>query len=565
MKSPFQFLQVLTIAAAMVSSAQAQTFLTNGLVAYYPFHGNADDASGNGNNGVVHGATLTTNRFGVPDSAYAFDGIQDWIQVPETLYGPTNSAVTISVWVTTDNGGYSGTVQIFEKSSSNGETDMKIAANQFVFQADLSTHSWVRATTPMSANRLTHLVGVYQQGEGVWLYTNGVLAGSITGIPDETLYVEPEYPLSSAFGIYDQAAGPYQAFQGVLEDIRVYTQALSASEVQQLYQYESAPRIKITQDLTNIYAIYGQNTNLSVSATGGNLISYQWYFVPTNNGGQAGAYAETINGFVYGAVVTNGGFGYGNIPNVSFVGGGGSGAAGYGTVSNGVLIGITVTNAGEGYASLPSVVIDPPDGELFGQTNSTLIVSNAEPANLGNYFVVISSSGGSVTSSVVNLTLLYLPFITVQPTNQTIPVGGTAGFSVTAGGSSPLAYQWLFGGVGIAGATNATWSVDNVAATNAGSYSVVVTDPFGSVISSIAVLSVSNVVFTTIARANVQTVSIAGSGVPGSSYILQTATNLSGPWWSLTTNTANAATGAFNFTDPGATNASRFYRLLGQP
>ena len=75
--------------------------------------------------------------------------------------------------------------------------------------------------------------------------------------------------------------------------------------------------------------------------------------------------------------MTNGGFGYGNVPNVSFVGGGGSGASGYGTVSNGILVGITVTNAGGGYASLPAVVIGAPNGYFYGQTNSSLTISNA--------------------------------------------------------------------------------------------------------------------------------------------------------------------------------------------
>lgn len=58
--------------------------LADGLVAHYKFDGNANDSSGNGNNGVVHGATLTTDRFGNANSAYKFDGEDDWIQVPNS-------------------------------------------------------------------------------------------------------------------------------------------------------------------------------------------------------------------------------------------------------------------------------------------------------------------------------------------------------------------------------------------------------------------------------------------------------------------------------------------------
>ena len=97
------------------------------------------------------------------------------------------------------------------------------------------------------------------------------------------------------------------------------------------------------------------------------------------------------------------------------MGGGGSGASGYGTVSNGVLTGITVTNAGSGYTSLPAVVIDAPNGYLYGQTNSTLTITNANQNSLGNYFAVISNGSRSVTSSIVNLTLLYPPNIVQNP------------------------------------------------------------------------------------------------------------------------------------------------------
>ena len=59
--------------AAMVTTATAQSWITNGLVAYYPFNGNANDESGNGNDGTNYGAALTTDRKGNPNSAYSFE------------------------------------------------------------------------------------------------------------------------------------------------------------------------------------------------------------------------------------------------------------------------------------------------------------------------------------------------------------------------------------------------------------------------------------------------------------------------------------------------------------
>ena len=67
--------------------AVAVPAITNGLVAAYEFNGNANDVSGNGNNGVVNGATLTADRFGNLDSAYSFDGVDDRIVLSNHITG----------------------------------------------------------------------------------------------------------------------------------------------------------------------------------------------------------------------------------------------------------------------------------------------------------------------------------------------------------------------------------------------------------------------------------------------------------------------------------------------
>ena len=68
---------------------------TGGIKGYYPFNGNANDESGNGNHGTVHGATLTTDRFGTPNSAYKFDGIDDYIEINDNEdFNLTNWTIT---------------------------------------------------------------------------------------------------------------------------------------------------------------------------------------------------------------------------------------------------------------------------------------------------------------------------------------------------------------------------------------------------------------------------------------------------------------------------------------
>ena len=76
---------LIVLAMVFTVNAMAQNIPsyvpTNGLVGYWPFNGNANDESGNGNNGTVNGATLTTDRFGVISKAYSFDGVDDQIDI----------------------------------------------------------------------------------------------------------------------------------------------------------------------------------------------------------------------------------------------------------------------------------------------------------------------------------------------------------------------------------------------------------------------------------------------------------------------------------------------------
>ena len=67
--------------ATFVIFANGQSSLQSGLVAWYPFDGNASDMSGNGNHGTVNGATLGTDRHGQANRAYSFDGVDDYIEV----------------------------------------------------------------------------------------------------------------------------------------------------------------------------------------------------------------------------------------------------------------------------------------------------------------------------------------------------------------------------------------------------------------------------------------------------------------------------------------------------
>lgn len=119
-------------------------------------------------------------------------------------------------------------------------------------------------------------------------------------------------------------------------------------------------------------------------------------------------------------------------------------------------------------------------GSISGSSTRILTLSNVQTNDAAGYSVVVSNSNGSVTSSPpATLTVLVPPFITSQPTNQTVSVGDVATFTVTAGGTSPLTYQWQFNGTNISGATAATLVINNVITNNAGNYSVLIANAAG--------------------------------------------------------------------------------------
>ena len=100
---------------AIISMAQVPSYIpTDSLIAWWPFTGNAIDSSGNGNNGTVNGATLTTDRFGNLNSAYYFSSSGCATRIDATVNtSRIQSGLTISVWVSKIGNGCIGP-RIFE-------------------------------------------------------------------------------------------------------------------------------------------------------------------------------------------------------------------------------------------------------------------------------------------------------------------------------------------------------------------------------------------------------------------------------------------------------------------
>jgi len=129
---------------------------------------------------------------------------------------------------------------------------------------------------------------------------------------------------------------------------------------------------------------------------------------------------------------------------------------------------------------------------ILGATNSSYTTPATVAADNGSLFsVVVSNSGGSVTSNNATLTVRTPPTITTQPADKTVRAGQRAKFSVTATGTPPLLYQWTKNGVNITGATKASYTTPpTTAGDNGALFAVTVSNLAGSVISNNAILTV---------------------------------------------------------------------------
>ncbi len=198
---------------------------------------------------------------------------------------------------------------------------------------------------------------------------------------------------------------------------------------------------------------------------------------------------------------------------------------------------------------------------IAGATSASYSIASAAAADAGNYTVVATNSAGSATSTAAALTVnpaATAPSITAQPQPVTITAGSSASFSVTATGTATLAYQWQKGGVNIAGATAATYSIASAQATDAGNYTVVVTNGAGSVTSGAATLTVNVPAVAPGISAQPQNVTVsAGSGASFSVTATGTAP-LTYQWKKGTANISGATAATYSIASAQSTDAGSY-------
>lgn len=160
----------------------------------------------------------------------------------------------------------------------------------------------------------------------------------------------------------------------------------------------------------------------------------------------------------------------------------------------------------------------------------------------------------------------FAPVVLQNPSNTTVLAGSGATFNSSANGSVPLKYQWLFNGSPLSGAQQTNLPLLNINASNAGLYSVVASNAFGRITSSIAALTVIQPV-TASAIGGISGASgflLSGTNSPGSAFEVLATTNLNPPAnWTLLGSALVASNGSYSFTDTNSAGfPSRFYSLV---
>ncbi len=248
----------------------AQSNLQNGLVACYTFSGDATDKSGGGNHGVVNGALSTTDRFGTPNSAYLFDGADDYIRINSQPF--TNNNYTYAFWAkSTTLPGYNQSYFAFSVGGPGG--DQSVGLNNIYsgnntgwtgggYNVD-GTHQFHATGTLPAIGQWYHLI-VTRDNASMRFYVNGVLAGSVS-----TNGQLPFYGSSYTNAVIGGRSTLTQFYAGVLDDISVYNRALSTTEAIQLYNAGSAcTPVNLQNGLISCYPFAGNA--LDATSTGNN-------------------------------------------------------------------------------------------------------------------------------------------------------------------------------------------------------------------------------------------------------------------------------------------------------
>jgi hypothetical protein len=212
----------------------------NGLIGWWPFNGNANDESGNGNNGTVNGATLTNDKNGKKNSAYSFNGLNNYISTSRTSL----SNFSFSIWFNTAQiVPYSSLIDAYKE---NWEIYLSSLRPTFTTFSSPSKYTEYISDQSIIKNQWNHLVCTFSSGT-VKMYLNNLLISTFQNV-NITSNTNGNYYFGASI------SGTPQFYNGILDDISYYNRAISEQEVNQLYAQCSKETATSTNFKTPVYS-----------------------------------------------------------------------------------------------------------------------------------------------------------------------------------------------------------------------------------------------------------------------------------------------------------------------
>lgn len=257
---------------------------TNGLVAYYPFSGNANDYSGNNYNGVLHGPTLCVDRFGNSNHAYSFDGVNDYIDL-SSYFSNFNfqHPATVSFWINTkyDTGMAiyalgDGANQLYVSGVFVGANTTGTLTNELIIASVQVTGSdkYITGHTTTNRGKLIntgwHNVVTLFNGVSTEIYLDDTLLSLTCNYGTNNGHYG-NLPVSGVMTLGTRYANGFGAFfNGFLDDVRIYNQVLTPTEITSLYQ-ETITNVETTKS-SNSIKIYPNPTQGKVNIISDSII-----------------------------------------------------------------------------------------------------------------------------------------------------------------------------------------------------------------------------------------------------------------------------------------------------
>ena len=276
-----QKMNLFLLAFTLISTPLfGQLTLDQGLIAHYPFSGNADDVSGNGYHATVNGATLTEDQLGIPNSAYLFDGINDFLEVADVSeLRLNNTDFTISCWVKENQRNTSFGSMLFAKRDGCGQQGWHMSILGDAGSQPGKVHYVVSGCSDPDMHSAEQVpLGAWHHITLTYTHADQVTKCYLDGQWSSTgVLPSPAAGITADLFIGKDGWGNDLHFNGILDDMRIYNRALPTQEVFELFSTTPASTNDLlTGTQISIHPNPAKNViQLSISSETNHLFSIQ--------------------------------------------------------------------------------------------------------------------------------------------------------------------------------------------------------------------------------------------------------------------------------------------------